>query len=106
MHFSEMRLLTVIAPDSLEDQLAREFKSLGATGYTILPARGDGGHGLRTSELEGGNIQAEVIVDAPTAERIVEHLFARFLPRQAIVVYLTRVDVVRPQKFVAPEATS
>jgi nitrogen regulatory protein P-II 2 len=102
MQFSEMRLLTVIAPDSLEEHLTREFKALGATGYTILPARGEGGHGLRTSELEGGNIQAEVIVDADTAERMVEHLFAKFLPRHAIVVYLMRIDVVRPHKFVAP----
>ena len=102
MHLTEMRLVTVIASEDLETRLVRELKELGATGYTALPARGAGSHGVRTSDLEGGNIRLEAIVDPATADRIVERLLERFQPRHALVVYVTTIQVVRGEKFAAP----
>jgi hypothetical protein len=97
-----MRLVTVIASDDLEGQLVAELAALGTTGYTILPARGAGHHGVRTSGLEGGNVQIEVIADPPTADRIVERFHVRFQPRHPLVIYASTIEVVRPDKFITP----
>ncbi len=102
MRLTAMHLVTVITTDDLEDRVVRELTDLGATGYTIVPARGSGSHGQRTSELEGGNIHVEVIVDRPTADRIVERLLELFQPRHALVVYVTAIEVVRVDKFAPP----
>ncbi len=99
MQLSEMRLVTVIAPDDLESRLIGELKTLGATGYTVSHARGEGSHGVRTSELEGANIRLEVIVDPPTAQRVVERVMERFQPQYGIVLYVSTIEVVRGAKF-------
>lgn len=99
MHLTPMRLVTVIAADDLEPALVAALKGLGATGYTVVPARGEGHHGMRTSGLEGGNIRIEVIVDPETADRIVTQLHQRFQPHHALVLYVTTVEVVRATKF-------
>jgi nitrogen regulatory protein P-II 2 len=105
VHLTEMRLVTVIAADDLEDRLIRELTALGASGYTVLPARGAGSHGVRTSALEGSNVQIEAIVDLPTADRIVERMLDQFQPRHALVVYVSAIHVVRAGKFTtAPPA--
>lgn len=101
MQLTPMRLVTVIAADHLEQALVAELKGLGATGYTVLPARGEGHHGIRTSDLEGANVRIEVIVDHATADRIVERLHTHFQPRHALVLYVTAVEVVRGDKFTA-----
>jgi hypothetical protein len=95
-----MRLVTVIAADELEVELVTEFKSLGATGYTVLPAQGEGSHGARTSGLEGGNVLLETIVDPDAAHRVVAQLHEKFQPRHALVIYVTSIEVVRGEKFV------
>jgi nitrogen regulatory protein P-II 2 len=102
MRLTPMRLVTVIASEDIEKQLVAELKQLGASGYTVLPARGEGHHGARTSSLEGANVQIEAIVDPATADRIVERLHTHYQPRFQLVVYVGDIEVVRAEKFAPP----
>ncbi len=100
MHTVEMRLVTIIAQDSLIDRLPNEIKQLGAKGYTITrEILGSGAHGERVSEWEGENFKLEAIVDEITADRIVTYMAEDYFPDYAVVVYVTPVQVVRGEKF-------
>jgi len=46
-----------------------------------------------------GNIRVEVICSREVAERIAEHLQARYYEHFAMVCYLAEVAVLRPEKF-------
>ncbi|MDI9738708.1 P-II family nitrogen regulator, partial [Stutzerimonas stutzeri] len=46
-----------------------------------------------------GNIRLEVICNRELAERIAEHLQARYYANFAMVCYLAEVEVLRPEKF-------
>ena len=46
-----------------------------------------------------GNIRLEVICSREIAERIAEHLQARYYENFAMVCYLAEVEVLRAEKF-------
>ena len=75
-------------------------------GYTICPVRGEGMHGLRASQWEGGNIKVEVIVDHHLADAIGEHVAKSYFPNFAVILYLLPVQVLREEKFTHPENPS
>jgi nitrogen regulatory protein P-II 2 len=99
MQTVSLKLLTIIAEDELESRLVRDLKELGTRGYTVAKVRGEGAHGLRGSEWEGENVRIETLVDPTLAERIAEHIAARYFERFAVIVYLTPAEVLRGGKF-------
>jgi nitrogen regulatory protein PII len=93
-------LLTVICEAALEKKLVTDLEQLGAPGWTISDARGRGGRGVRSAGWDtDGNIRVEVICSREVAERIAEHLQARYYEHFAMVCYLAEVAVLRPEKF-------
>jgi len=94
------KLLTVITEASLERRLVEDLKALGARGWTITDARGQGHRGKRALDWEhGGNIRLEVVCDAALAERLAAHLRERYYDHYAMILFLADVEVLRPGKF-------
>ncbi len=94
------RLLTVITEANLERSLIEDLRQLGARGYTITDARGQGHRGKRALDWEhGGNIRLEVICDAALAERLAAHLRERYYDHYAMILFVADVEVLRPEKF-------
>ena len=94
------QLLTIITEAALEHRLVQDLERLGAGGYTISDARGKGSRGVRDAGWSSsGNIRVEVVCEASLAERIVEHLRDRYYRNYAMVVFLSEVAVLRPEKF-------
>lgn len=94
------KLLTVITESALETRLIADIEKLGAHGYTITDARGKGRRGVRNASWEAsGNIRMEVICDAKIADAIANHLRERYYDNYAMILTLTDVEVLRPEKF-------
>ncbi|RIH81697.1 Membrane-associated protein [Calidithermus terrae] len=94
-----LKLVTIIAEAFLEEKLVREVKKLGASGYTLSPARGEGSRGVRASEWEGGNVRLEVVASPQVAERILERLAEVYFPSYAVIAFTQTVEVVRGEKY-------
>ena len=100
MSFHRRKLLTVVTESALERQLVHDVLEFGAHGYTISEARGGGAHG----EMQGAfsldsNIRMDVICDDTVAERLALHLRDHYYSNYAMVVFLSEVEVLRPEKF-------
>lgn len=94
------KLLTVITESALETRLIADIEKLGAHGCTITDARGKGRRGVRNASWEAsGNIRMEVICDAKIADAIANHLRERYYDNYAMILTLTDVEVLRPEKF-------
>ncbi len=94
------KLLTVITEQALERQLVQCIKAAGAHGYTITEARGEGERGVRNADFDqGANIRVEVICEASVAQQISRELHRRYFRDFAMVLYLSDVEVLRPEKF-------
>ena len=94
------KLLTIVCEASLEPDLVRDLAELGARGYTVTEARGRGAHGLRDGSWGAvANIRVEVLCDEATVEAIVETLHHRYYAHYGMVMFVTDVAVLRPDKF-------
>lgn len=95
-----VKLLTIVTETMLESQLKRDLEQLGARGYTITNARGKGHRGARSAEWDvEGNIRIEVVCDEATARRIATHLQEHYYDNYAMILLLSDVEVLRPEKF-------
>jgi nitrogen regulatory protein P-II 2 len=99
MRTTPRKLITIVAEPVLEDRLIQEIKRLGATGYTLTDARGEGTRGVHMSEWMGRNLRLEIISTPEVAERILEHLAHDYFRDFAVIAYVVDVDVVRGDKY-------
>ena len=94
------RLLVIICEAALEKALIEDAHALGALGYTIVDVRGGGRGGVRQGVWEADrSIEMKIICEAKVAERLAEHVLARYGEHYAVTLYLGDVSVLRPEKF-------
>ncbi len=95
-----MQLITIITESVLEHSLIEDLERLGVGGYTITNARGKGHRGLRDAAWStDSNIRVEVLCEAQVADTIAEHLTKTYYVDYAMMLYLSDVKVLRPEKF-------
>jgi nitrogen regulatory protein PII len=100
MAMSSRKLLTIITESALESKLCRDIEKLGAHGYTITNARGKGSRGKRNADWgSSANIRIEVVCEETTATAISDHLRKEYYQDYAMIVFLSDVAVLRPEKF-------
>ena len=97
---SQKKLVTIITEAALEDSLCEELPEMGATGYTIVNARGRGSRGIRDAGwTSSGNIRVEVVCEPATATKIATTLRERYYRDYAMIIYMSDVEVLRADKF-------
>jgi hypothetical protein len=99
MNTTPVKRVTVIAAQSLQETLISEIRSLGANGYTYVVVQGAGTSGVRPNEWSGPNGRLEVITTAEVADRILEHVAARYFEHYPLIAYVDEVHVLRPEKY-------
>lgn len=99
MQLHPRKRVTIVAEALLEARLVADLERLGASGWSILKARGKGSRGVRASEWEGTNVQIETIVGAEVAERILAHVAATYFEHFAVIAYVDEVAVIRSDKY-------
>ena len=100
MDLKLLKLVTIVAEAVISDKIIREIKALGATGYTVTAAEGQGSRGVRASEWEGKNMRIETLVSEAVSEAILQMLATHYFPNYAVVAYVEDVRVVRGDKYV------
>ena len=96
----QRKLLTVITEASLEHALCERIEQLGAHGYTITDARGKGSRGKRDAGWgASANIRVEVVCTAACAHTIAEALRKEYSDNYAMILFMSDVEVLRPEKF-------
>lgn len=100
MKIHTRKLLTVVTEAALESSLVQDLERLGAHGYTVSDARGKGNRGVRNASwAASGNIRLEVACDGRTADAIAAHLQAHYYDNYAMVLFMSDIEVLRPEKF-------
>jgi len=86
-------LVTIICEAVLQDRLVKLLNTLGASGYTIIPARGAGSHGRRMGDIAGynTNIEVKTIVTPEMSTQLMEDL-KDFQSTHALIAYHQKVE--------------
>ncbi|BAZ39101.1 hypothetical protein NIES4101_50530 [Calothrix sp. NIES-4101] len=86
-------LVTIIGEAVLQDNLIKMLKSLGASGYTVTPARGVGSHGNRMGDIPGYNTNVEIktIVSPEISDAIFSSLM-EYQGKQGFIAFRHNVE--------------
>jgi nitrogen regulatory protein P-II 2 len=95
-----LKLVTIIAETVLEDRLTTVLTRLGARGFTVVEARGEGSRHLRSGEIPGQNVKIESVVSPTVADAIMDTIARDYFSHYAVIVYVSEVAVVRSDKYI------
>jgi hypothetical protein len=97
--------ISIVAEKLIQDGVVRILEDAGASGYSVFDGGGKGGHGphpVHRPSIVGefAIVKIETIVSSrDTAEAIAEQVAAAYFGDHSGVIYLSTVDVLRPDKF-------
>ena len=95
----EIDLITIVTESILKERLISDLKNVGATGWTISAAQGEGPRNRRVSEVEGGNIRVEILADPQTIDRIWTLLKDSYFSNYAVSAWQSKVQVSRADRY-------
>lgn len=102
MKTAPVKLVTIIAEGVLEARLLEELTHLGMRGYTRSEVSGHGTRGVTTAGYwDLHQVKIETLVSQHVAEQILDHVAGHYFADYAVIVYVSEVNVVRGEKFLA-----
>ena len=86
-------LVTIVCEAVLQDRLLHLLKTLGVSGYTIIPAKGAGGHGKRMGDIAGynTNIEVKTIVTPEISDQLLDEL-KQLQSNHALIAFRQKVE--------------
>ena len=101
MKFFNVKLLTITCEILAKKNIIDILHKHKVSGYTTYEVDGDGSKGLRGQGFQNEkNVKIEIILSEDKLQDIVEELTRTMFSDYAIIVYVSDVGVVRPEKFV------
>lgn len=99
MHTTTLKLVTIISDRLLATDVVSEICELGARGYTITEAQGQGERGIKPLDWEGANSRIEAVVSPEVADKIIEHLAEKYFKHHGLIAFVQDVEVVRGERY-------
>jgi nitrogen regulatory protein PII len=100
MKLYDVKLLTITCEILAQENILEILKNHEITGYTKYEVDGNGSRGLRGQGLKNEkNIKIEIIIREEKLQDIVEEISRTLFANFAIVLYVSDVGVLRPEKF-------
>lgn len=94
------KLVTVITSDVLEDHLIAQVRYRGASGYTVVRARGAGSSGEQSGMLDiDTNIKFHVIMPPERLSGLLDDLEQLVNKGHHLTVFVSDVSVLGPEKY-------
>jgi hypothetical protein len=93
-------LLVMVTEAALEKRLVQDALERGAHGWTASEVRGGGHGGVREGAWEADRtVEIRVICDPAVADAIAQHVLDRYAPHYGLTLYLSPVEVWRPERY-------
>jgi len=94
--------VTIITSDVLEDKIVKYIQAAGASGYTIVRARGAGSSGEQSGLLDvDTNIKIHIILPPSRISGLLDDMEKLLQKGHHFVLFVSDVDVMSPEKFEA-----
>lgn len=100
MALVELYLVTIITERLLRDEILEKITELGAKGFTLSDATGEGSRGIRASDWEGKNVKIETVVSEEVSNSIIDFIAESYFENYAVITYSHPVKVVRGDKYI------
>lgn len=99
MKLIPIKMITIIALDSLQTRLVEDLKNCGMKGYTIDEVEGEGLHSKHFTDWEGRNIRIDTLAKEETVLKMMEMLSTHYFEKYGVIAFVSTVEVLRKNKF-------
>ena len=100
MKFFKVKLLTITCEILAQKNVIEILHKHKVSGYTTYEVDGDGSRGIRGQGLKNEkNVKIEIVLSEDKLQDIVEEITRTMFSNFAIILYVSDVGVVRPDKF-------
>ncbi len=100
MKLYNVKLLTITCEILVQKNIFEILKNHKITGYTTYEVDGDGTRGLRGQGFKNEkNVKVEVIMHEEKLSDVIEEISRTLFANFAIVLYVSDIGVLRPEKF-------
>ncbi len=100
MKLHTVKLLTITCEILAQKNIIEILKNHDITGYTTYEVEGNGARGLRGQGLQTEkNVKVEVILREEKLSGVIEEISRTLFADFALVLYVSDVGIVRPEKF-------
>lgn len=100
MKLHPVKLLTVTCEILAQRNVLQILKRHDITGYTTYEVDGNGARGLRGQGFKNEkNVKVEVVLREDKLSDVVEEISRTLFADYAIILYVSDVGIVRPEKF-------
>ena len=101
MKLYNVKLLTVVCEILAQKNVIDILTKHNIVGYTSYEVEGNGSRGLRGAGLKNEkNVKVEVIMQEEKLQDVIEEIARTLFSNFAIVLYVSEIGVLRPEKFV------
>lgn len=94
-----IKMITIVALNSLQNRLVADLKNCGIKGYTIIEVEGEGLYEQHFTEWEGRNIRIETLVSDEKVDNIMKMLNENYFEKYGVIAFVTNVEVLRKEHF-------
>lgn len=94
-----VKMITIIALDSLQNRLVDDLKLIGIKGYTVAEVEGEGLHSQHFSDWEGRNIRIDALASDEKVLKTMEMLSHKYFDKYGVIAFVTTVEVLRKERF-------
>jgi nitrogen regulatory protein P-II 2 len=94
-----IKLITIIALDSLQNRLIQDLKDCGIKGYTVVEVEGEGLQSRHFSDWEGRNIRIETLASEEKVLKIMDMLSTHYFEKYGVIAFVATVEVLRKERF-------
>ena len=101
MKLFDVELLTITCEILAQKNILEILNKHGITGYTLYEVDGNGSKGIRGKGFKNEkNVKIEIISTETRLKDIVEEITRSLFSDFAIILYLSDIQVLRPEKFI------
>ena len=100
MKLSAIKLVTIIVPKKLKNELVNFFKSAGISGYTYYYVYGGGERQISGADLtEAENVKFRVLVPSLLAITLMNFVIEDYFGKEKVIAFEQDAHVIRYEKF-------
>ena len=100
MKLYELKLLTVTCEILAQKNVIEILEKYKVSGYTICEVEGNGSKGIRGQGFKNDkNVKIEILLSNAKMQQVSEEIARTLFSNYAIILYVTDIQVLRPEKF-------
>ena len=99
MNLTAIKLVTIIGPKHIKNDLIKFLRSAGISGYTYYYVFGGGESQIKGDKEEAENVKFRILVPSLAAVTLMKVVSEKYFDKEKVIAFEHDANVIRNEKF-------